>query len=361
MGKYEIDLNHMSDKEYLGLPIKYVNDAIEEAIGDIQEERSGEQLGLYCPFPTINRGMGKYFRFANINLFFSKSGHGKSYMYNQMLEGFSELSNIPYTYKGEKRVKKGLNSNFKEPVIFLHASYEMTAKSEVLRTIGRKVNVSYEGLLSSEYDYKTNSYKRLDDKQFEKVIISTKLLKDRPIYYIEESGLLTSLFKTITGIKKANPKIQIVLSIDHILLSKKKDGQTDNDLMSKTAYMGLILRKKVGAMVNFIAQMNEDINHPERRKTYEGRLPRQGDIHGSNQLGWACDNIWCFPYRPELLNFDTYPYNSDKIRTDSLVVASKLKSRHGFLGDVMLKEELNRGRFKEMTTEELNLLVEESL
>lgn len=342
----EIDLSFISDKAFNNLSIKTIDKAIEDALAEIDKERSGEQLGLYSPFPRMNRAMSKYFRFSTVNLIFSLSGHGKSYFFNQLLAGLSNLKDIQINRNGKPEIIKGLNSDFKDKVLFIHCNYEMPSTHEILRMVSRSVQKSTDYLLSSEYDSLTETYNVIEDEQVTKILNHSKLLKGRPIVFLETSTSLANLYKFCAKVKFNNPNIKLVVSIDHVLLSIKVDEKDDNELMARTAYLALRLRQDFGAMVILLGQMNSEIKKPERKTNISFHHPMQEDVHGSKQLGWVCDNIWCVPYRPDM-NYIAW-YGVEKLKSSGLVVAAKVKSRYGHVGEIYLKAQLDKGSFIEL-------------
>lgn len=309
------------------LPVKHISKAIDEAIKTVEYERTEVQNGLYCRFDNLNKVVGKYFRFGKVYFIAGISGHGKSYILN-MLE--SDLTNTE------------LNKNYRDGrvVILLAFKYEMDAKDEVLRTVGSEIEKSYSYLLSSEVDKDRNSYNKVTDEELESIKQSTEKLKNKHIYYVETAGNLEQLNKTFEAMKKVNPDADIIVTIDHIMLSAKLGEKDDLELMSNTSHTAIRLRKQ-GAMVILLGQLNGEIEKHTRRETPNLQFPVKTDIHCGNQIYWACDHIFII-HRPELINLDVYGKN--KIPTKKLIHVAYIKARGGRVGNLWFEEDFAKGR-----------------
>ena len=136
---------------------KTVEDAANEALEHIHKERSGEQYGLYTSIVPLNIAMGKYFRFANVNLLAGLSGSGKSYLLNSINNDFLDYG------------VGGINEQAPFIPIIFNFCFEMSAANEVLRSIANDMGVSYAYLLSSEYDKISKTYNRLSDEELLRV------------------------------------------------------------------------------------------------------------------------------------------------------------------------------------------------
>lgn len=339
-----IQKDHKYPKDYKGLRLKHINVAIEEATADIDKERSGEQHGLYCRWDKINRGMGKYWRFNHITQIAAPSGHGKSYVLNNIEDDLTELKD--FYGSNNQLLKRALNRDFHKEVVLVHFGYEMDASDEVLRNIARKSKTSYLTLLSSEWDYETKQYNIITDEEYYNITNRMGYLKDRLTYFVEIPGNVYQMYYTVQYIKKLHPDAEIIVSIDHSLLVKRKDEKTDMEIIAAVAHVALSIKKVFKAMVIILGQMNNNIKSVQRKTNPQLHYPNDDDIYMGSQINWACDNIWIFPYRPELINLPEY--GVDKINTKGLVVGACVKSRKGIICDVYFQENLAQGTFTEM-------------
>lgn len=318
-----------------GLAYKTIDQAVTEAINLIEVERDGQQHGLYCRWSSINRAVKKYFRFAQIYYLAGASGGGKSYILNMLEDDFTNPK---------------INGNFKKKVIVISFKYEMSGAEEVTRNVAGKTESSYSKLLSSDWvpdelSEEGGSYKPLSDEEFEATKVHLEELRGRPIYYIELAGNLTQAYKTVEWFKIKYPDHEFVVSMDHTLLSKKLSEKDDLELAAATAQWAIAVKKKIGAMVLLIGQLNGEIEKILRIENNTLHYPKKTDIHCGNQIFWACDVVVIFN-RPELLGIKLY--TTKKIPTKRLIHACFLKVRNGNPGSAWLEAHLEKAQILEL-------------
>lgn len=319
----------MNQKAPRILSIKTVDEAAEEALQKVRLERSGEQLGLKCRFSNIDQAMLKYWRFSHVTMLAGASGSGKSAILNMLEDDFT---NPRY------------NSNFKKKLLVIACKYEMSAADEILRTTSAKVEKSYAHLLSSEKLKETGEYNVIQDAEFDNISEMINSLKGRPIVYIEVAGNLLQLYATVKYYRDERPDTEILVTIDHSLLSAKLDEKDDMALMSATAHCAMRLKKILKCLVIFINQLNGNIESPVRRENPMFHYPQKTDIHCGNQLFWACDDVWIY-HRPELINIDFY--GKRKVPTKNLIHGALVKSRFGILANCWFEQEFAKGRMNQ--------------
>lgn len=328
------------------LPYKTPKTAVQEAYNQILAERTGEQYGLYCEFHALNVSMGKYFRFNSVNLWAGLSGHGKSYLLNKLNKDFLEI-------------KKGqLNGNINFIPIILHFCFEMSAYNEILRAIAGDMGVSYNYLLSSQYDKDSQSYNMLSDEDMIKVKEYLSYYQNKNILFFEVSGNVKEIYETTHYIiseykskeKERNVTYKFIVNIDHTLLIENFDEKTNLDLMANVGKIAIKIRKEFDAMINLLGQLNNNIEDIRRLTTPALHYPQKSDIYAQGQLYNACDNVFVI-HQPELLKITTYGNNH--LPTKSLVHLIKLKSRHGNVGSVWFINNLDKGRFELIKMEEI--------
>ncbi len=318
------------------LSIKSMREAAEDAARIIEEERDGKQRGLYSRWSNLNRGLLKYFRFGYSTLIAGLSGSGKSYIMNMLLDDFTNPElNKDYIH-------------FKD-ITCLHFGFEMKASDEIIRNVSGKIGVPYSYILSSHFDFKTKKYNQIDNTQFDTIKSTMKTLENRPIFFVNEIGTLNQIWDTVQEYKSSNPKAKLVISLDHTLLTKRGKEKNEIELVQATAHVAMALTKQ-GHMVILLGQLNGNIEIPERLTKKTNHFPVRTDIHGSNQLYNAMDNV-LIPHRPELLGITNY--SRFNLVTTDLVHGCLLKSRFGQAGDLWFKQELQKGNLKELDFNEI--------
>lgn len=344
------------------LQIKSIADAVEEAKALINAERSGRINGLFTRWKGINKAKFKYWRFGNVTGVGGMSGSGKSAILNMIEDDFTNPDLNPtylqkfnpntnsFLWDGEKRKEHKFT--------LLAFKYEMSAADEVLRNLSGKVQKSYAHLLSAQNQALPSleeSYNRIDDVEFNALSLELDKLKDRPIKYIENAGNLDQLYNTCAKQKEEDPTKQLIVTIDHTLLSKKLNEKDDLELTSQTAKCCIALRKVFNAIVIPILQMNGEIEKPLRRDKLELHFPVKTDLHCGNQIFWACDDLVIF-HRPELLHIEKYGKlgiggKSSSLHTKGLIHGAWIKSRYNRTGNIWFRENFKEGTINQIDPE----------
>jgi replicative DNA helicase len=183
-----------------------------------------------------------------------------------------------------------------------------------------------------------SAHKKLED--YEQILKSLETLKDRQVYYVETAGNLSQIYNTVKHVKDTHPEYELVISLDHTLLTTYQDEKDEIELLAETARLAIQLRKDFEALVILVGQLNDKIEDPKRLTNKAMQVPSRTDIHGSKQIYWACDYIWV-AHRPELFNIERYTrYNYE---TQGLIAMHLIKSRKGVPGLIRLREKLAEG------------------
>lgn len=331
----------------------HISSSINKALHDINDERDeNKQLGLKSRWKALNIIHGKYWRFSRVALFASGSNHGKSYLLNMLAQDFAEVED--YKKDGIK-FRDGLNSNYQNDVAVLYFSLEQTEEDEVTRSISRQAQIDYMDIISSNFNYETNVFNHLSDEDYNKLIEATKLIKNKPIYYITDPCSWKEILKTVKAFKNLNPDTQFVIAIDHLGIVLRGNATNDAEFTQECAD-SLVSLKKDGHLVLAIYQLNKELQSIERISKPELHHPKSSDIYFINKIEWACDDIYIFPYRPELYGIPYY--SRKKIPTKDLVVCAKVKSRRGFNHEIFFKQLFNRCHMVNLNDNDINDLIE---
>lgn len=349
------------------LPIKTIDEAIEEAKKLIELERTGIVTGLYTRFEGINRAKMKYWRFRSVTALAGMSGSGKSAILNMIEDDFTNPLLNPHflRHTNERGELVG-----QDKVLLIAFKYEMDAADEMLRNLSGKVSKSYSNLLSSEVirkvgkdpltrsDY-TNpqivkaNYNKVSDEEFKNYSNELDKMKGRPILYIENAGNLNQLWNTVLKIKDEEKYIgrRIIVTLDHTLLSTKLSEKDDLELMANTAKLAIRLKKMYNIMVIFLGQLNGNIEDLRRRENPDFHHPIKTDIHAQNQIFWACDDV-IVAHRPEILGIEKYGKNPFPMRSRGLIHLAWIKSRKNKAGSLWFRNEFKEGKIVQVEPEE---------
>lgn len=287
---------------------------------EIIEGMSGVQNFLKCRWDVVNRSMLGGWRFNNNYLLAGLSGHGKSWILNLLMQDFAN---------------KELNSEFHRDYKMLHFGFEMSASDEILRQISSFTRIPYEDLISAN--------RKLTDIQYKLVKEAYKKIENTPIWIVEEPGTVQQLYFTIEEFNKRFPTSQLVITIDHSLLTKNTYS-SEIELLAELAKMFMKVRKTFGAMCIILGQLNGNIEKDERLSIVPNKrflhFPKKSDIHGSAQMYHAADFV-IVVHQPRMLGIEIYGEGASP--TEDLIAWHLIKARKGTPKFIRLKQDLNHG------------------
>lgn len=210
-----------------------------------------------------------------------------------------------------------IDLNPQEDIIVLNFSLEMVGFRQVGRTLSNKLRRTTSTLYSSE--------KSLDDETFRKVISVTNQLKDYPIYFVDSPTTPTQVENIIyefynTYVKGTNKHFLIIY--DHALLTKQVGSILET--ISELERVFIQIKKLPMTSVIQLAQMNRNIEAPERINNPMSHYPMRSDLSSSDAIFQASDYV-CVIHRPEILNIQEY--GKSKLSTTNKVYIHMLKNR----------------------------------
>lgn len=210
-----------------------------------------------------------------------------------------------------------IDLNPQEDIIVLNFSLEMVGFRQVGRTLSNKLRRTTSTLYSSE--------KSLDDETFRKVISVTNQLKEYPIYFVDSPTTPTQVENIIyefynTYVKGTNKHFLIIY--DHALLTKQVGSILET--ISELERVFIQIKKLPMTSVIQLAQMNRNIEAPERINNPMNHYPMRSDLSSSDAIFQASDYV-CVIHRPEILNIQEY--GKSKLSTTNKVYIHMLKNR----------------------------------
>lgn len=210
-----------------------------------------------------------------------------------------------------------IDLNPQENIIVLNFSLEMVGFRQVGRTLSNKLRRTTSTLYSSE--------KSLDDETFRKVISVTNQLKEYPIYFVDSPTTPTQVESIIyefynTYVKGTNKHFLIIY--DHALLTKQVGSILET--ISELERVFIQVKKLPMTSVIQLAQMNRNIEAPERINNPMSHYPMRSDLSSSDAIFQASDYV-CVIHRPEILNIQEY--GKSKLSTTNKVYIHMLKNR----------------------------------
>lgn len=208
-----------------------------------------------------------------------------------------------------------LNPN--EDVIVLTFSLEMVGFRQVGRTLSNKLRRTTSTLYSSETD--------LDESIFKDVINVSNQLKKYPIYFVDNPSTPTQVNNIIQWfynkyVKDTNKHFVIIY--DHALLTKQEGSTIET--ISELERVFIQTKKLPLTSVIQLAQMNRNIEQPERINNPLSHYPMRSDLSSSDSIFQASDYVIVM-HRPEILNIQEYGPNH--LPVNNKVYLHMLKNR----------------------------------
>ena len=208
-----------------------------------------------------------------------------------------------------------LNPN--EDVIVLTFSLEMVGFRQVGRTLSNKLRRTTSTLYSSETD--------LDESTFKEVINVSNQLKKYPIYFVDNPSTPTQVNNIIRWfydkyVKNTNKHFVIIY--DHALLTKQEGSTIET--ISELERVFIQAKKLPLTSVIQLAQMNRNIEQPERINNPLSHYPMRSDLSSSDSIFQASDYVLVI-HRPEILNIQEYGPNH--LPVNNKVYLHMLKNR----------------------------------
>lgn len=208
-----------------------------------------------------------------------------------------------------------LNPN--EDIIVLTFSLEMVGFRQVGRTLSNKLRRTTSTLYSSETD--------LDESTFKDVINVSNQLKKYPIYFVDNPSTPTQVNNIIRWfydkyVKNTNKHFVIIY--DHALLTKQEGSTIET--ISELERVFIQAKKLPLTSVIQLAQMNRNIEQPERINNPLSHYPMRSDLSSSDSIFQASDYVIVI-HRPEILNIQEYGPNH--LPVNNKVYLHMLKNR----------------------------------
>ena len=226
------------------------------------------------------------------------SGSGKSSMANELTTDIVDL-------------------NPQENIIILNFSLEMVGFRQVGRTLSSKLRKTTSTLYSSEKD--------LDDETFRKVIAVSNQLKEYPIYFVDNPTTPTQVKDIIYGFYEQyvkNTNKYFIIIYDHALLTKQIGSVIET--ISELERVFIQAKKLPLTSIIQLAQMNRNIEAPERINNPLSHYPIRSDLSSSDAIFQASDYVLVI-HRPEILGIQEYGPNH--LPTENKVYLHILKNR----------------------------------
>jgi hypothetical protein len=321
------------------LRYKHINESIDEALAYIAGRKSGDIKSLKTASEKINRSLLDGVEWYRIFTIAAMSGSGKSTYCEQLKREFVDL-------------------NPKEKFKILSFEFEMPSSEQVIRNISGKTKKPVADLLSANRVLTDNGYAAAQR------VANT--LRKYPIYNVENSGsvdqIVSTIYKFAESYKLKETGEGLVVTIDHVLLTKGKQGQDERRIVS-SLYRAMVDVKKVfksmgiRILIILLSQLNRNIETPERILNADLNYPTRNDLFGSSDI-FMCSDYVLVIHKPALLNLTTYgkpnrtfpkglPIWNPKNKDQAMIYFHLLKQRTGIPKVLMMLDNFKNSSIEE--------------
>jgi len=200
---------------------RHISEAAQEALQYIDDRRNGKQLPLYTNLKKLNKAIDG-FSWGRIYTLGGLSGSGKSLTLEQIK-------------------REIITSNPHEKFDILSFEFEMLAIDQIARNISGKVNRPVKDIYSANSNF-------LDDTTFKQIELLIQDFKIYPIYYVDDTGTVGEIAQTMLQFlheRSPNKERGVVFTIDHLLLTKGKEGQSEKIVVDALMHKCVELKKSL--------------------------------------------------------------------------------------------------------------------
>ena len=284
--------------EQKSFKIRHISTVAQEAINYIESRKNHDIVSLKTRWNKFNSACMGGIEPNCIYTIAGISGSGKSSMANLIQTDI-------------------IDKNPNQDIIVLNFSLEMVGFRQIGRTLSNKLRKTTSALYSSQED--------LDDDTFKKVIYVANSLKEYPIYFVDSPDTPTEVERTIMNFYEQKVKgtnKYFVILYDHALLTKQVGSVIET--MADLEKIFIKIKKLPLTSIIQLAQMNRDIERPERINNAAQHYPMRSDISSADAMFHASDYVMVI-HRPELINI--FEYGPNRLPTNNKVYIHILKNR----------------------------------
>lgn len=278
--------------------IKSMRDVTQEAISYIAGRREHNIVSLKTRWNKFNKQCMGGIEPNTVYTIAGISGSGKSSIVNSIQVDLIDL-------------------NPSEEIIILCFSLEMVGFRQVGRVLSNRLRKTTSTLYSAETD--------LDDKTFKEVVYVSNQLKEYPIYFVDNPGTPKQTEEIINNFYEQyvkNTNKHFVITYDHTLLTKQVGSIIET--ISELERVFIQAKKYPLTSVIQIAQMNRNIEQPERINNPSSHYPMRSDISSSDAVFQGSDYVFVI-HRPETLGIQEY--GPSHLPTENKVYLHLMKNR----------------------------------
>lgn len=296
----------------------HISEAGEDILKYIDLRRKGEEKSLLTRWKKFNDVSMGGLDWNTITTIAGMSGSGKSSIANELETSLFDM-------------------NPDEKFAVLSFNFEMMAMKQVGRKISSKlsktVNELYSGKETLEDEHYINAQKEVKNN-----------ISKYKIYYVDSPGDIEQIYNTLIEFHKKQLKKQgegygTVVFLDHTLLTKGKQRESERELLSRLYRMLMFVKKEIKCMFIIISQLNREIEKADRISNPIMHYPMKKDIFGSDAVFHGSDYV-LISHKPYMLNMQIYgsknlPVVNPLDHRQAMIYWHLIKNRDGESGLVL--------------------------
>jgi len=308
----------MEENSFKGiLAFKHISESTKEIVEYIDSRRKGEEKSLKTRWDKLNNFWMGGIDWNTIVTIGGMSGCGKSSIAN-------ELETSLFDHNPDQ--------NF----AVLSFNFEMIAMKQVGRKISSKLGLTVGELYSSKESLSDDTFSKVTD-------VADEISDTYNIHYVDVPGTVEEIYKTIlhfAGNKlKNDPDIGIVIMLDHTLLTKGRQRDSEREILARLYRMFMTVKKQVKCIAIVLSQLNRNLESSDRLSNPLLHYPMKKDIFGSDAVFHGSDYV-LITHKPFMLNLQTYGPNNLPIMNpmnsqQAMIYWHLIKNRDGESGLVL--------------------------
>lgn len=264
------------------LKYEHLSRGVERTKKYIHERNTGESKSLLTSKKSMNDLFMDGIDWNRILTIGGASGAGKSTILEELKRDFCTLNELDFN--------------------ILSFEFEMMIEDQLARSISSTVGLSVKELYTKGHN-------------IDGVSEALDKYNDMPIYFVDNVGTVDDVRETIIEFvqTKCKPeKKNVIITLDHILLTKGKRGDSEKDIVDQLMHMFVELKKfisSLGIKCLFISlsQLNRDIESSERVLNNLLHYPTKSDLFAASST-YYCSDYVIITHRPATISGITRYY-----------------------------------------------------
>lgn len=288
-------------------------DNYRQALHVIDQRRKGLITSLKTPWKKFNDEGISGIDWGSFVVFGARSGVGKTLAKDQLIRECFRL-----------------NQNTDIEVV--EFQFEMPGDKHALRQLTGTTKIPYEVLNSKDEPLKEELYNKLEE------LVEVKLANYKMPLVIDHPLTVDQMREEInyySGNRFKDKKV--IYTLDHTLLVRRKQKQTERELLIDLSLMVTELKNKYADRIMFIflSQLNRNILDPARSENGKtGNYINDSDIAGSDSIMQAADMVIGMN-RPGKFSITIYGPGKHRIDNINTVVWHVIKNRYAEPGNML--------------------------